>query len=81
MTDTIIVAVLSLVGTLAGAWLANRKSAALFTYQLEQLKTQVEKHNKVIERMAIAERNIDTAFERIDELREEVHAHHPYNKN
>lgn len=50
MTDTIIVAALSLVGTLAGAYFANRKSSALIAYRLEQLEEKVNKHNSVIER-------------------------------
>lgn len=33
MTEAIIVAVLSLVGTLAGAYLANRKSTAVLYFQ------------------------------------------------
>ena len=41
---------MSLVGTLAGAYLANRKSAALLGYRLEQLEKKVDKHNQVIER-------------------------------
>lgn len=50
MTETIIVAVLSLVGTLVGAYLSHRKSAALVTYRLEQLEKKVDIHNSVIER-------------------------------
>ena len=37
MTEGIIIAVLSMVGTLAGAYLANRKSSALIAYRLEKL--------------------------------------------
>lgn len=79
MTGPIIIAALSFAGTLIGALLANHKMAALMKYQLERLTAQVEKHNKVVERMALAERDIETAFFRIDELRDEIHAHHPYN--
>lgn len=50
MTDTIVVALLSLAGTLAGAYLANRKSTALIAYRLEQLEEKVNKHNNLIER-------------------------------
>ena len=48
--ETIIVAVLSLIGTLCGAYFANRKSTALVTYRLEQLEPQVKRHNSIIER-------------------------------
>ena len=75
MTETIIVAVLSLIGTLAGAYLANRKSSALIAYRLEQLEDKVEKHNNVIERVYALERNeavmdeeIKVANHRIEDL-------------
>lgn len=75
MTEAIIVAVLSLVGTLAGAYLANRKSAALISYRLEQLEQKVNQHNKVIERTyklekqeELLEEKIKVANHRIDDL-------------
>lgn len=75
MADTIIVALLSLAGTLAGAFLANRKSTALIAYRLEQLEEKVNKHNQVIERTyelekqeEILEEKIRVANHRIDDL-------------
>lgn len=75
MTETLIVAVLSLVGTLAGAYLANRKSTALIAYRLEQLEAKVSKHNEVIERTyrleeaeAVLEEKIKVANHRIEDL-------------
>lgn len=50
MTETIIVAVISLVGTLCGAYFGNRRSAALIAYRLEQLEKKVAKHNGLVER-------------------------------
>lgn len=50
MTETVIVAILSLIGTLLGAYFANRKSTALIAYRIEQLENKVSKHNNVIER-------------------------------
>ena len=54
MTEEVLVAlivgVLSLAGTLCGAYFANRKSSALFAYRLEQLEAEVKKHNEAIER-------------------------------
>lgn len=46
----IAIAILSLIGTLAGAYFANRKSSALIAYRLEQLEQKVNKHNNLIER-------------------------------
>ena len=75
MTDTVIVALLSLAGTLAGAYLANRKSTALIAYRLEQLEEKVNKHNQVIERTyklekqeALLEEKVAVANHRIDDL-------------
>lgn len=50
MTESIIIAVLSLCGALAGTFLSNRKSSALMEYRLEQLEKKVDLHNSVIER-------------------------------
>ena len=43
-------AALSLVGTLVGAYLANRKSTALIAYRLEELEEKVNKHNNLVVR-------------------------------
>lgn len=50
MIESIIVAVLALLGTLGGAYFANRKSAALIAYRLEQLEQKVQAHNNLVER-------------------------------
>ena len=65
MTDAIIVAVLGLVGTLAGSYLANRKSAALVAYRLEQLEQKVNKHNNLIERTYALEESVALMDERV----------------
>ena len=57
MTDTIIVALLSLLGTLAGAYFANKKTTALIVYRIDQLESKVNKHNEVIERTYALEKN------------------------
>ena len=38
--------------------------------KIDNLTAKVQKHNELVERMAIAERDLKTAFKRIDELRE-----------
>lgn len=65
MTDTIIVAVISLIGTLVGAYLANRKSSALIAYRLEQLERKVDKHNTVIERTYALEKRAEVFEEKM----------------
>jgi tetrahydromethanopterin S-methyltransferase subunit G len=75
----IIVALLSLAGTLAGSYFAQRKSTALIAYRLEQLEKKVEIHNGVIERtfkleerMSLNEKDIRVANHRIGDLEERV---------
>lgn len=68
---------LSLAGTLAGSYLAQRKSIALIAYRLEQLEKKVDKHNGVVERTfkleercAIQDEQIKVANHRIADLEE-----------
>ena len=65
MNETVAVALLSLAGTLIGAYLANRKSAALVAYRLEQLESKVGKHTQVIERTYVLEESVSLLDERI----------------
>lgn len=46
MSDTIIVAIVSLLGTAVGSFSGIR----LITYRIEQLEKKVEKHNNLVER-------------------------------
>ena len=51
MTDTIIVAALSLIGTLVGSLSGILAANKLTNYRIEMLEKKVEKHNQVIERV------------------------------
>ena len=68
-------AVLALVGTLAGTYFANRKSSALIAYRLEELEKKVQAHNNLVERTykleertELQEEKIKVANHRIDDL-------------
>ncbi len=65
MSDTVIVAIISFLGTLLGAYIANRKSAAIMEYRLQQLEKKVDKHNTVIERTYALEKRADVVDEKI----------------
>lgn len=65
MWEAIIVGVLSLCGTLGGAYLANKKSSALIAYRLEQLEEKVNKHNGVIERTYALEQRVSVDEEKL----------------
>lgn len=65
---TIVVGVLAMIGTLGGAYLANRKSTALIAYRLEELEKKVNKHNNVIERTYALEKTCGVREEQISEI-------------
>lgn len=69
MSDVVIVGVLSLIGTLGGSILGIMAANKLTMYRIEQLEKKVDKHNTIIERTAVLERDLKTAFNKIDDLR------------
>ena len=64
MTDSIIVALLSLCGTCIGSWGGFR----LMSYRIEQLEKKVDKHNNFAERMPVLEEKMKVCEHRIDDL-------------
>lgn len=50
MNDVVIVAIISLIGTLGGTFGGILTSSKLTNYRIEQLEKKVEEHNKVVER-------------------------------
>ncbi|MBO5019793.1 MAG: hypothetical protein J6D52_03910 [Clostridia bacterium] len=50
MSETILVALLSLLGTRIGTFGGIVTGSKLMTYRIEQLEKKVEKHNSVVER-------------------------------
>ena len=71
MDNTIVVALLSMAGTLIGSVAGIMTANKLTVYRIDQLEKKVDKHNTVIERVAVLERDQKTAFRLIDEEREE----------
>lgn len=70
MNDTVIVALLSLVGTLAGSLGGILTASKLTNYRIEQLEKKVEKHNQVIERVYKLEKNEAVMEEEIEHLKD-----------
>ena len=68
MTDTIIVAILALAGTLAGSWMTSQKTQ----WRLDQIEKKQDKHNSIVERFTIMEHDEQTQWKRIDELRADM---------
>ncbi len=72
---SIIVAVLSLIGTLGGSLGGILVSSKLTNFRLQQLENRVAEHNNFARRMPVIEEKIKEITERIDDL-EEFHKQH-----
>ena len=76
MSSTVIIALISLCGTcfgsIAGIMTANR----LTTYRIEELEKKVDKHNNLVERVALLENDEHTQWVRIDEMKEQIAKYH-----
>lgn len=77
MSDTIVVAILSLAGTLIGSFGGIITANKLINYRISQLEKKVEKHNNIIERTykleeeeTLIEEKIKVINHRIDDLEE-----------
>ena len=68
MTETIIVAILSLLGTLGGTFGGILTANKLTLYRLELLEKKVEKHNNVIERVFNLEKKEEVLEAEIEHL-------------
>ena len=75
MSESIVIAILSLAGTIIGSLLGILASNKLVVYRIEQLEKKVDKHNNLIERVykieqheAVVDEEIKVANHRIDDL-------------
>lgn len=69
MIDEIIVALLGLVGTLAGSFLGVMASQKLTQFRLDKLEKEVAKHNSVVERTFKLEGRMNEAEHDIRDLK------------
>ena len=72
MSETIIVSVISLIGTLGGTLGGILVSNRLTNYRIEQLERKVEKHNKVIDRVYELEKRDEVEKEEIKVINHRV---------
>lgn len=75
MSDTLMISLLSLIGTLAGTFGGILTSNKLTGYRIQKLEEQVAKHNNLVERVfrledadKLLEEKIKVANKRIDTL-------------
>jgi hypothetical protein len=68
VSTEVLVAMLALIGTLTGSFTGIFVSNRLVNYRLEQLERKVEKHNKLVERIAMAENDIKILGMKIEDI-------------
>lgn len=76
MQTEVIVALLGLLGTLAGSFLGVLAASKLTNYRLAQLEEKVNKHNNIIERTYILEGKVEEIYHDIRDLKK---FHQPHN--
>lgn len=69
MSEVVIVAILSLLGTLIGSLAGILTANKLTNYRIAQLEKKVEKHNSVIERVYKLEKEEAVIQEEINQLK------------
>ena len=80
MWGEIVVAALAVVGTVSGAYMANRKNAAVLEYRMKQLEDKVNRHNYVIERTFLLEQHEAVTEEKLRVLNHRVGDLEQYHK-
>ena len=69
MSPEIISAIISILGTLGGAFLGVVTSARLTAYRIEQLEKKVDKHNGFAEVIPVIQSQISNIYHEINELK------------
>ena len=75
MDGAVLVAVLGCVGTIIGSGLGAIATASKTNFRLEQLEKKVDKHNGLVERMAVVEARSKSNTHRIDAWEQEHMEH------
>ena len=74
MNDAVAVAIITGGISLLGSVIALVAQNRLTVYRLDQLEEKMDRHNNLVERMAVAENSLKVEHRRIDELvRKEGH--------
>ena len=69
---TVIVGFLSVLGTLVGSLAGVITANKLTSYRIEQLEKKVEKHNNIVERTYVLERDLKAAYRLIEENADDI---------
>lgn len=69
MSESVIIALLSLFGTLFGTFGGIITSSKLVNYRIEQLEKKVEKHNSIVERTFVLEGQVKEIYHDIRDIK------------
>lgn len=69
MSETVLVAILSLAGTLGGSLLGILASNKLTNYRLQQIEKKLEEHNNLVTRMYEVEKHEAILDEEVEQLK------------
>lgn len=72
MSENVIIAIISALPAIIVALVSIVSNNKIISFKIEELEKKVEKHNQVVERMAVIERDVKTAFNRIDDVRTDM---------
>lgn len=68
MNDTIIVAIISFLGTVVGSFSGTQ----LIKYRIKKLEEKVEKHNKIVERTYVVEGQVTELQHEMRDLKQKI---------
>jgi hypothetical protein len=71
LNNDLLIAILSLVGTLSGTFAGILTSSRLTAYRIQQLENKVDKHNNFAQRIPILEEKIKVVNHRLSDLEKE----------
>ena len=76
MAESIIVAIITGVLTLAGVLISNSKSQAVVEEQVKELTREVREHNNFAKRMPVLGEQVKVINHRISDLEDDMKNHH-----
>lgn len=68
MSETVVIALLSFLGTICGAWMGVRQANRLTDWRIKQLEVKVDKHNNFVERLTVVEQRSKSNTHRLNAL-------------
>ena len=72
MSQEVLIALISAGSGILVAIISIIVNNRVIAYKVDTLAQQVKEHNKLVERTAVVERDVKTAFNRIDENRQDI---------